>query len=126
MKRVFVLCLLSSSIVFAQDSHSAALTWTAGRDKVDGYSVYRAAGACPSSSVPGNLAKLADVTALDQNTGAVLTHYADTAVTAGAAYCYTVRAFVNSAGFVVESLDSNTAGAQIPLAPPAGLTANGH
>ena len=106
---VAVLTMLTPFSVEAQAAtHSVQLNWT---DTVNPatttWNVYRYSGACPMS----NPTKLTNV--------AVKT-YTDTAVMAGATYCYTVRAMYSGS----ESMDSNTAQALIPVdaVPPTSLT----
>ena len=115
MKRTLLLILLLGGFALAQTpKHSATLNWSASPDAGTfaglSYNVYRADGACPSSGALTSPVKIGNTAALT---------YADTAVTAGATYCYTVRA-VTTAG--VESADSAYSGGTVPLAPASGLT----
>lgn len=101
--------LATPFIAMAQAAtHSATLAWTDSTNPATTtYNVYRSGGACPANS-PN---KLTNVTAKT---------YTDTAVMAGATYCYFVRAMYSGS----ESGDSNHAQALIPVdaVPPTSLT----
>ena len=116
--KILKVMLMISGLMFAvsgfgQSSHSVALTWVASSDAASNptltYAVYRASVACPASGSPTGLTKLVAVSA---------TTYTDTAVSVGQTYCYIVRASLNGS----ESVDSNTAGGTIPIAPVTGLS----
>jgi phosphatidylinositol-3-phosphatase len=102
-------------------THSATLNWTdPNASGVTSYKVYRAAGTLDSTGASvascGTLAAIATVTAPTKT-------YADSAVTAGAGYCYAITA-LNSTS---ESAKSGTVKAVIPGGsttppPPASST----
>jgi len=104
MKRLFF--LVFALLIFAlpgnaQAAHSVTLSWSPSSSTgVTGYNVYRFVGACGPTVA---FTKLASTTT-------ALT-YVDSAVTAGATYCYTVTA-VSVGG---ESTNAGTWQAVIPI-----------
>jgi len=110
MRRLILFALLLFAIGAAAQNHSATLSWVALPDTPTS-NVYRAPGACPSTGSPTGQVKL-------NLTPVAATTYKDSTVAGANTYCYTVRATLNG----VESVDSNTAQAVIPLAPSSGLT----
>jgi len=106
MKKLILagLLVLIANVAQAQAApHSVTLNWTASTDG-GLVTVYRAAGACSTSSV------FASIT-----TGVAVNTYTDTTVTVGA-FCYQVTTVVNGQ----ESLPSNQVTARIlPQAPSA-------
>lgn len=87
--------------------HSTTLNWTAPPAQtgftVTGYNVYRAAGACSTSTAWGSALNASPLAAT------TLT-YEDTAVTAGTEYCYTVTSVATANGSTVESPKGQAAG----------------
>ncbi len=104
MKRLAALFFLFAMPIFA---HTASISWTNSPD-TSSTNVYRLAGSCPAGT-----AGFTKITASPVTTGT----YTDPAVTPGA-YCYYVTATLNG----VESIPSNTIQANVPVAPPSGLT----
>ena len=112
--RLFVLLLVFVAPAFAQ-SHSAALSWTLSTDDVAAIcttvgttcsqAVYRAPGACSTSSV----------FVLISSPSATATTFTDTTITPGT-YCYAVT-------FVENSLEStkDTITVILPPSSPSGL-----
>lgn len=110
MKKAFtLLALLAFALpVFAAPGHSVALSWAdtdSGATGI-GYNVYRATGACSSSST---FAKL-------NSTPVTSLSYTDTNVALGQTFCYQVTASLNGGP---ESAPSNqvTATVSLPAAP---------
>ena len=110
MKRLFAVLLFSSVVLTAQTGHYVTLTWTAPTDVQPSstYNIYRADGTCTGTPTYKKI-NAVPITALT---------YGDTAVTAGAAYCYVATHVLSGA----ESAYSNSAQAIIPVSPPATLT----
>lgn len=107
MKRlVFAGLLLLAGVLRAQAApHSVTLNWTASSDG-GVVTVYRAAGACSTSSV------FASIT-----TGVAANTFTDSTVSVGA-FCYQVTTVVNG----VESLPSNQVTARVLPQAPTALT----
>lgn len=103
MKR-FLLLILLAGLAFAQ-SHSVTLNWVASTTPGVTYNVYKLTGACPAGTPTGfAIINSSPITALT---------YSDTAVVAGATYCYYGTAVLNGA----ESGPSNTAAGAVPPFP---------
>ena len=104
-KLIALILVLFAAPLFAAGTHTVTLTWTAS---VDGgvYTVYRAPGACSSTST------FASITS-----GVAGTTYADTGLAPGS-FCYEVTTVVNGA----ESAPSNQAPAVILPASPGTLS----
>jgi len=115
------LLIVATLLVFAIGAaaqaplHKATLNWVATPDALSNPSItaniYRADGKCPATGLPTG-------PALIGSTLAGATTYMDTNVSVAKTYCWFVVAILNG----VESVGSNTAGAEIPLAPYTGLT----
>jgi hypothetical protein len=89
-------------------SHTIKLKWADKSLNETGFQVFRKQAACTSTSGTWTLVKATGVNAVS---------FGDTGLTAGADYCYRVRAFIQSAAqpyALGYSLWSNTAGATAP------------
>jgi hypothetical protein len=104
---IAIIFLLSSNATAAP--HNAVLTWTASTDG-GAVTVYRAPGACSSSSVFVSI-----------TTGVAANTFTDSTVTVGS-FCYQVTTVVNGN----ESKPSNQVTAVILPSPPSGLTEIGN
>jgi hypothetical protein len=98
--------------VFAQQSHSVGLKWTASTDAGVSYNIYRMAAACPANGTSG----FSKITV----TPVSATVYADSGIGPGA-YCYYATAVLNGA----ESVPSNFVSAVILPAAPTSLSVTG-
>ena len=107
MKRItLALALLFAIPLFGQGAHQVTLTWTASTDG-GAVTVYRASGACSTSSI---------FTAV--TTGVAVNTFVDSTVTVGS-FCYEVTTVVGGA----ESLPSNQVTARILPGAPTALLA---
>ena len=116
MRKTLLLALFVMLASVAHAQHSVTLNWTASSDSTTSspgtVNVLRAVGTCPASGI-GTLT----YTTLT-STAPAGGPYVDSAVTAGATYCYYLTATIGGA----TSGPSNTAGGTIPTAAPSTLT----
>jgi hypothetical protein len=126
MRKTVLLLLalvIATTAAAQQPVHKSTLNWIASPDAATNptlfYNVYRALGPCPATGSPTTLANIGSTLA-----GAL--SYVDVGVNVAQSYCYIVRSAVkDGSGNLVESADSVSAQAVIPLARPSGLTAAG-
>lgn len=120
MKKLIAVAFLFVAIAYAQTlpTHKITLNWIASPDAATiptiTYNIYRASGACPTVGSPAGAVEVG-------STLAGVTTYVDTNVSPTQSYCYFVRAALNG----VESLDSVSTVAVVPLARASGLSAQG-